>query len=156
MQRALKELEGDLRWSGLSRVYETAPMYVEDQPSFLNAAASAETDLGPLALLDRLKLAERAVGRGEASRFGPREIDLDLVAYGSIGLRSRRGERELVLPHPRAAERRFVLAPLADVAPDYVFPGGRSVRDLLEATNAQAEDVTILSDAVLSVCGDRR
>ncbi len=154
MQRALAALTGSIAWRSASRVYETAPMYVSDQPAFLNAAARGETRLGPLAVLDALKEAERAVGRGPTPRFGPREIDLDLIAYGRLALHSRRGERELVLPHPRLAERRFVLAPLVDVAPDWVIQGVGEVVQLLDATNAQAKDVRMLNDAVLSVRGD--
>jgi 2-amino-4-hydroxy-6-hydroxymethyldihydropteridine diphosphokinase len=156
MCRSLAELAGCIHWQALSPVYETAPMYVTDQPAFFNAAARGETRLGPLELLDRLKRTERAVGRAEAGRFGPREIDLDLIAYGRLEIRSDRGGRELVLPHPRAPERRFVLAPLHDIAPDGLLPGLGRIDELLEATNSQAKDVRMVNDAVLSVCRDGR
>lgn len=156
LNRALIALDGPIEWIALSRVYETAPMYVEDQPPFLNAAALGKTDLGPLSLLDRLKEAERRVGRVHAPRFGPREIDLDLIAYGGLRLVSLRNGRELMLPHPRAAERRFVLAPLADLGSDLYLAGIGAIDELLAATNGQSEDVRMVNDAVLSVCRDRR
>lgn len=156
LNRALSALEGSIEWRTFSRVYETEPMYVEDQPPFLNAAARGQTELGPLGLLDRLKEAERRVGRAPAPRFGPREIDLDLIAYGRLRLVSHRNGRELVLPHPRAAERRFVLAPLADLGFDLRLAGIGAIDELLRATNGQSEDVRMVNDAVLSVCRDRR
>lgn len=156
MQRALEALSGPIIWSAVSRVYETAPMYVEDQPAFLNAAARGETDLGPLAVLDLLKATERAVGREPRVRFGPREIDLDLIAYGRLQLESIRPCRRLELPHAKTGERRFVLAPLCDIAPTMELPGLGVIEELLAATNAQAADVKILSDAVLSLRRDRR
>ena len=154
MQRALDALSPSVRWVKASKVYETKPMYVEDQPAFLNAAVLGETSLGPFALLALLKSTELCVGRGSGERFGPREIDLDLLSYGSLRLSSRRGERSLELPHPRLGERRFVLAPLADVAGELSLPGMGRVDELLLATKEQAGDVMIVNDAVLSVRGD--
>jgi 2-amino-4-hydroxy-6-hydroxymethyldihydropteridine diphosphokinase len=154
MQRALDALSPSVRWVKASKVYETKPMYVEDQPAFLNAAVLGETKLGPFALLSLLKATEASIGRSGAERFGPREIDLDLLSYGRLRLSSRREERSLELPHPRLVERRFVLAPLCDVAPDMNLPGMGRVDELLEATKEQAADVIIVNDAVLSVCGD--
>jgi 2-amino-4-hydroxy-6-hydroxymethyldihydropteridine diphosphokinase len=152
MQSAIDELQKKVRWERASRVYETAPMYIEDQPRFLNAAAIGQTDLGPFALLDFLKETEATIGRSPAGRNAPRVIDLDLVAYGNLQIHSSRRERTLILPHPRTPERRFVLAPLADIAPDMNLPGLGRIDELLEATNSQAADVKILNDAVLSVC----
>lgn len=154
MQRSLEVLAGSVRLLKTSRVYETKPMYFEDQPAFLNAAVLGETDLGPFALLALLKSTELSNGRAGGERFGPREIDLDLIAYGQLRLSSRRGERILELPHPRLVERRFVLAPLADVAGETSLPGMGRVDELLLATKEQAGDVMIVNDAVLSVCGD--
>lgn len=156
MQRALDVLAGLISWSCVSRIYETTPMYVENQPAFLNAAARGETELGPLALLDLLKATEQAVGREPGVRFGPREIDLDLIAYGRLQLESARPGRRLELPHSKTRERRFVLAPLCDIAPTMELPGLGVIEELLTATNAQAPDVKILSDAVLSLRRDRR
>lgn len=154
MQRAIDELSDSIRWDSVSSLYETAPMYVEDQPPFLNATAIGSTDFGPFALLRRLKETESKIGREERVRYGPREIDLDLIAYGSLALRSR-GERSLELPHPKTPERRFVLAPVYEIAPGLMLPGLGAVAQLFEATNAQAQDVKRINDAVLSVCRNR-
>jgi 2-amino-4-hydroxy-6-hydroxymethyldihydropteridine diphosphokinase len=130
-------------------------MYVLDQPPFLNAAALGWCELGPFALLDLLKATESMIGRQSASRNAPREIDLDLITYGKLQLRSARGKRTLHLPHAQIRERRFVLAPLFDIDPHLVLPGLGPIDELLRATNSQAEDVKILDDAVLQVCRDR-
>ncbi len=138
-----------------SSLYETAPMYVEDQPPFLNGALILQTALGPWPLLEALKTIEREVGRETRARNGPREIDLDLIAYG--GLRYTFEDpgtgRKLVVPHPRAAERRFVLAPAADVAPECLLPGFGTLRELLAQTESQAEGVCLKEDAAISLQG---
>ena len=100
------------------------------QGRFLNAAARIETDLSPEALLAALKGFERALGRREGPRWGPREIDLDIILYADRRLETP----ALTIPHPRFRERRFVLEPLAAIAPDAVDPvTGRTVRELLTA-----------------------
>ncbi len=107
---------------------ETDPVGYLDQPRFLNAAAALETGLEPRALLDRLLEVERELGRTrDGPRFGPRTIDLDLLLYGDRVI----DEPGLVVPHPRLAERRFVLEPLAELDPDLVVPGLGRVSDLL-------------------------
>ncbi|HEY0866576.1 MAG TPA: 2-amino-4-hydroxy-6-hydroxymethyldihydropteridine diphosphokinase [Fimbriimonas sp.] len=133
-----------------SRVYRTEPMYVVDQPSFLNAAVLLRTDLGPLPMLQELKAIESEIGRRQSNRYGPREIDLDLISFGSLKYRYRSDGREVLqVPHPRIPERRFVLAPLYDVAPDYRPPGMPSVRSMLDQTNDQAGSVLEVGDAFL-------
>lgn len=112
-----------------SSVWETEPVPA-DQPPYLNAAIIAETDLEPHALLGELKRIEFELGRREGRRWGPRPIDLDILFYGSLELDSE----TLTIPHPRIAERSFVLAPL-----DELFDGplpvlGKSPRELLEVT----------------------
>ena len=98
------------------------------QGRFLNAAAGIETDLAPGALLEELKRVERALGRKPGPRWGPREIDLDILLYGEEIVKTE----ALVIPHPRMRERRFVLEPLAEIAPAARDPvTGLSVRDLL-------------------------
>lgn len=127
----LGDREGNIRRAaetlGVSRIsslHETTPMYVEDQPPFINAVAFLDTELGPLALLRLLKETEAAIGRQPRERYGPREIDLDLIAYGSLQLRSViYGEARLQVPHPRLAERSFVLDPLAELDPGFHVPG---------------------------------
>jgi 2-amino-4-hydroxy-6-hydroxymethyldihydropteridine diphosphokinase len=110
-----------LRW--------TDPVGYEDQPRFLNGAAEVETSLGARELLQRLLAIERRLGRerGERPRFGPRTIDLDLLVYGDSVV----DEPGLTVPHPRLAERRFALEPLAEMAPELEVPGAGPVQALL-------------------------
>ena len=115
----------------VSALRETDPVGYADQPRFLNGAAAVETELAPRELLDRLLAVERELGRvrGEGPRYGPRAIDLDLLLYGDrvVDLPG------LTVPHPRLAERRFVLEPLHELDPGLRLPDGRAVRDLLGA-----------------------
>lgn len=102
----------------LSRLYESAPAYVTNQPAFLNAAALVETNLGPETLLANLKKIEVSLGRDlEGLRWGPRAIDLDIIFYGNENFSFRKNEA-LTIPHPRWSERDFVIAPLADLYDD--------------------------------------
>jgi 2-amino-4-hydroxy-6-hydroxymethyldihydropteridine diphosphokinase len=96
-----------------SSIWETDPV-PPDQPRFLNAVVAGETPLAPEQLLDTLKRIESEMGRTEGRRWGPRTIDLDILFYGEISYESER----LTIPHPRIAERAFVLAPLAEVISD--------------------------------------
>lgn len=133
----------------MSPLYETAPMYVLDQPPFLNAVGVLRTDDGPVALLRKLKKIEAAVGRLPRMRNGPREIDLDLLAYGKLQFVSRVGSKtRLHVPHPRLVERRFVLQPLYDLNRDFVLPGLGAVRELLTRTQDQADQVVRFGSSV--------
>jgi 2-amino-4-hydroxy-6-hydroxymethyldihydropteridine diphosphokinase len=112
----------------LSTIRETEPWGYEDQPPFLNAVAQVDTDAAPRALLDRLLEIESELGRTrDGPRWGPRTIDLDLLLYGDQVI----DEPGLVVPHPRLAERRFVLEPLAELDPYLLVPGLGRVADLL-------------------------
>ena len=123
--RRAAELFGAQR---LSTIIETPPWGMIEQPDFLNAVAELETDLGPRPLLDRLIEVERELGRvRDGKRWGPRTIDLDLLVYGD----ETSDVPALQLPHPRLHERLFVLAPLAELAPDLIVPGRGRVADLL-------------------------
>lgn len=154
IREAVRLLSRAIDVKAASPLYETAPMYVEGQPPFLNGMLAAETDLGPLPLLRLLKRTEQEVGRLPRERYGPREIDLDLICYGALAYRffdespNAGGASLLEIPHPRLVERRFVLQPLHDVAPELVLPGLGPVFDLLVATNPQAPSVIQVSDAV--------
>jgi 2-amino-4-hydroxy-6-hydroxymethyldihydropteridine diphosphokinase len=99
-----------------SSLYETEPVGVPDQPWFVNAVVEIETDLSPRELLGVCKQIERSLGR--RARFGPREIDLDILLYDAIIV----NEPELQIPHARLHQRRFVLVPLAEIAPTVVHP----------------------------------
>ena len=114
-----------------SRVYETLPEGVVDQPLFLNMAAEIETALAPLALLEAAKRIERAIGRRPGLRWGPRAIDIDLILWGPRIVR----EPALEIPHRAFRERAFVLALLAEIAGEAVDPvTGRTVAELAAAT----------------------
>jgi 2-amino-4-hydroxy-6-hydroxymethyldihydropteridine diphosphokinase len=105
--------------TALSDFYDTAPVGKTDQPDFLNAVVRVETALQPVQLLDELQRIEQDVFKRERTvRWGPRAIDLDILFYDGLTL----AEDKLTIPHPRLHERRFVLQPLAEIAPDYVHP----------------------------------
>ena len=102
-----------------SRLYRTAPVGYADQPDFVNACALVETSLPPRALQDALLASEQRHGRVREMRNGPRTLDLDIIVYGDRVI----DEPGLVIPHPRAHERAFVMQPLLEVWPDVVIPG---------------------------------
>ena len=113
--------------------YSTPPWGVTDQPPFINAAIAVSTSLSPHELLARAKATEHALGRDPARErhWGPRLIDLDILAYDDVELR----DPDLALPHPYMFERAFVLVPLAEIAPDRVIAGIR-VREALARIDA--------------------
>jgi 2-amino-4-hydroxy-6-hydroxymethyldihydropteridine diphosphokinase len=118
----------EVRLVARSSDYLTPPWGVADQPPFVNLALVVETTLPPRALLDRALRVEAMFGRDRAKeqRWGPRTLDIDIIAYGAIETE----EPGLTLPHPRLFERAFVLAPLAEIAPDRVI-GGVKIADAL-------------------------
>ena len=136
LRQAIEQLNAaGVRVLRVSPVYETEPVGVTGQDWFLNLVVEAGTDLFPLQLLARTMRIERDLGRLRTTPKGPRTIDIDILLYGS----SRVKTSELEIPHPRMAERRFVLAPLADLAPDLRHPAtGKSVREMLDAVSGQA------------------
>ena len=118
----------DVTLTARSSDYTTPPWGVTEQPPFINCAIAVETALAPQALLARALEVERALGRDRAheQRWGPRRIDIDLLAYDDIAL----DDAGLVLPHPRLFERAFVLVPLNEIVPERMV-GGVRVRDAL-------------------------
>lgn len=111
----------EIRLTARSSDYRTVPWGVEDQPPFINLCIAVETTLTPRDLLVHTQAAERALGRDRAreQRWGPRTVDIDIIAYDDVTL----DDNSLILPHPRALERAFVLAPLAEIAPDKRISG---------------------------------
>lgn len=122
-------LERSVRIVSLSSIYETKPVGRIEQPSFLNAVAKIETGLSPGELLDRMMTIENSLGRIRTVRWGPRTIDLDLLLYEDLILNSP----GLILPHPEMTRRFFVLAPLAEIAPELKLPGGQTPAQCLAA-----------------------
>jgi len=135
LRQALRRLGSGpgLRLAAVSPLYETAPVGLEDQPPFLNAVAAVETTLFPSRLLVACKQAEAAAGRMPGVRWGPRPLDVDILLYGDLTLRSA----HLEIPHPRLTERAFALRPLLDLAPDAALPGGQPLAPLLEGLRDQ-------------------
>ncbi len=132
LRSALSDLRSLGQLHQVSPVYESDPVGLTDQPAFTNAVASLETSLEPVALLDGLLEIEARHGRVRTIRWGPRTLDLDLVAYEHVELVTPR----LVLPHPRACEREFVLRPLVDIAPGLEL-GGQTASEWLAALPSQ-------------------
>ena len=132
MGAALRMLDADADTgvTGVSSLYRTPPWGKLDQPDFLNAAAGLSTRLSPRALLDLCLDAERKLKRVREERWGPRLIDIDILVFGDRVIH----ETGLEVPHPRMLERAFVLAPLAEIAPDLVV-SGRSITDRLVAVD---------------------
>jgi dihydropteroate synthase len=139
LRRALRAIAGEpgIELTAVSRLYRTAPWGKKDQDWFVNACALGLTRLAPEALLERMKALEVDLGRVSTERWGPRVIDIDLVAYDDISLRSEK----LTLPHPELFNRAFVLVPLAEIAPDLIIAGVR-VGDA--AASSEAAEVMLL------------
>lgn len=137
MARALELLAaaGDVTIAARSRDFKTPPWGKTDQPWFANACAGVATRLGPKALLERCLAVEQQLGRVRTEKWGPRIIDMDVLVHrdGVVD------ESDLVLPHPRITERAFVLAPLADIAPDLVLNGRRVADWLLDIDTTGVE-----------------
>jgi 2-amino-4-hydroxy-6-hydroxymethyldihydropteridine diphosphokinase len=145
LARAVERIGSLGRVVSRSRLYSTAPVGYAEQPRFVNAAAALETELSARELMDALLRVEREFGRdrtgtgANAIPNGPRTLDLDILLYGQHVLR----EPGIEVPHPRLAERAFVLVPLSEIAPDAMVPGfNRSVKELLECLNANAAQET--------------
>ena len=133
----LLDVTSGMRRAVCSSVYETEPWAVADQPNFLNLVAAYETILSPEDLLTACKSVEAEVGRVASYRWGPRLIDVDILLYGDrvVDL----AEPDLQIPHPRMAQRAFVLVPLAEIAPHTcVPPQGDTVQRLLDEADDRA------------------
>lgn len=127
-----------------SPIYETPPWGYFDQPAFLNMVVRAHTRLPPLPLLAYLKHLETRLGRIPTFRYGPRQIDIDILFYDDLILNCP----ELVIPHPRLHERAFVLVPLADLAPDLLHPLLHQTIDQLLA-EVDRSDITLFASTLI-------
>mgnify|MGYP000477580394 CR=1 FL=1 len=131
----------------MSAAYETEPMYITDQPGFLNACAKIKTDLAPYPLLKTILDIENQLGRKRDIDKGPRTLDLDLLFMDDLSLNIP----ELTLPHPHIHERPFVLVPLNDIAPDFIHPIlNTSIAKLLQQLG-DTQDVIKLSQESLAL-----
>ena len=128
---------------GRSRLYRSAPIGPPGQPEYFNAALEVRTRLSPADLLKHTQGVESAMGRIKTERWGPRLVDVDIALYGAQQVSTR----ELVIPHAELANRRFVLAPLADLAPEFVVPGfDRTIAELLAALDDNPADLAVERD----------
>lgn len=130
IDQALTQLdtENQIRIDSISSIIKTSPIGWTDQAQFLNGVVKIETALSPFDLLKTIKRIEIQVGRKKRRRWGPREIDLDILIYGDLVL----DHPQLTIPHPEMIHRRFVLEPFSEIQPDFVHPTqNRTIRQLL-------------------------
>ncbi len=129
LRSALARLEPTGRVLAVSSFYETKPMEFTQQPWFLNCAAALETNQSPKQLMASILRIEQAMGRQRLQKKGPRTIDIDILLFDSAVVNSS----ELTIPHPALHQRRFVLEPLAEIAPEVLHPTlKKTVRELLD------------------------
>ena len=132
----------------VSPVYETEPVGVKDQPDFYNLVVEVDCRISAHALHDRTKEIERMIGRSNSERWGPREIDIDIIYFGSLILE----EQTLVVPHRERAARRFVLQPMADLAPSFLDPVlGYTAQELMDRCGDPARVVRCSSVLPMSL-----
>ena len=135
LRRALELIESpEVHLKCVSSIYETEPQDLREQPWFLNLVAEVETTLFPMQLLRRVRKIEKELGRQRLVPKGPRTVDIDILLFGRFVMDSP----ALQVPHPRMQDRRFVLEPLAEIAPELRHPvTRRPIRELLHATSGQ-------------------
>ena len=133
LQRAIARLQEHFTITAISPVYATQPWGDSDQPSFLNLCLAATTSKAPRDVLRLIKSIEVDLGRQPSRHWGPRLIDIDILFYDKLIL----ADDELTIPHPHIAERAFVLAPLADIIPNFRHPQtGETIQEMLDSVDA--------------------
>jgi len=138
LRRGVEALSSHVRIRAVSSVYHSEPVGYTQQPDFLNAVVTGTTDLGPRELLTAVHEVEEEAGRERSFRGAPRPLDVDVVFHGMLVVR----DPDLTIPHPRWADRSFVLAPLSEVAPALVDPQtGRTVLEVWEACRTEMPPV---------------
>lgn len=147
LQSAVDSLAGAGKVLAVSGVYQTAPVGGPPQPDYLNAVVLLETALSPSELLAFAHAVESGAGRERLERWGPRTLDIDVIAYDDLVS----ADPALTLPHPRAHERGFVLVPWAEIAPYAILPGHGRIIDLLDTVDTS--DVRRIDDLALSLPG---
>jgi 2-amino-4-hydroxy-6-hydroxymethyldihydropteridine diphosphokinase len=152
LQRAVMQLgrTAGIRVSAVSSVYETEPVGPVAQAWFLNAVVAVDTDLSPAALLQRTQAIERALGRETTYHWGPRAIDLDILLYGDMQVRSE----TLTIPHAELCRRAFVMIPLLELAPGLVLPDGTEVSACLRGLTPPQQVRVFASAAALASLSD--
>jgi 2-amino-4-hydroxy-6-hydroxymethyldihydropteridine diphosphokinase len=136
LQEAARQLQALGRVAAVSSFYETEPVEFTEQPWFLNCAVALETGLSPQELMTAILGIEKAMGRQRAQKKGPRVIDIDILLFRDVALDSA----EVTIPHPAMHERRFVLEPLAEIAPEARHPVlNKTIRELRDALPSGAE-----------------
>lgn len=148
LQAALAGLQHLMQIKKISSIYETAPWGpIQAQPAFYNICVSGDTKLEPIQFLDKSKALEVTIGRLDGLRWGPRLIDIDLLFYENVELITER----LIIPHKEVAGRAFVLAPLAEIAPNLLHPTrNKSIQTLMdELPTAEVESVIKLLTPIL-------
>lgn len=137
LRLAIAKLQSRIKITAISPVYSTEAWGVTDQPTFLNVCLAASTTLSPHEVLQLAKNIETEMGRQPTRRWGPRLIDVDILFYDKQVIQ----DEELTIPHPRLAERAFVLAPLADIIPDFRHPQtGETVEEMLDRVDTSGVD----------------
>ncbi len=148
LQRAVDEIKSiqDVSVVWASSVYETEPWGKKDQPAFLNICMEINTPLLPGELLKSLKKIESGLARSSGERWGPREIDIDILVYDGFV----HEDAEVTVPHPELEHRKFVLVPLQEIAPDLVHPvNGMTMTELLRATGDKGRVVKTVHHLLL-------
>ncbi|MEH6359073.1 MAG: 2-amino-4-hydroxy-6-hydroxymethyldihydropteridine diphosphokinase [Pseudomonadales bacterium] len=132
----------------VSNIYQTAPIGPAGQPDYTNAAALLESTLTPEALLDELQKIELDQGRVREVRWGPRTLDLDIILYAGMTIRTAR----LTVPHVEMENRNFVLVPLMDISPELVLPNGASLKAVSKQAGNEGIKLNMTADEFIKAC----